>query len=89
MELLCRPLPGVKCPMVLRGRYVVPLGSIGRFGDGVAGRRLARRSLVALLERIAVRLNAETERQAKSPALDPAEFVIEVVEQQHSELFIG
>lgn len=74
--------------VVLVGRYVVPLGAIGRFGDGVAGRRLARRSLVALLERIAVRLTTETKRQATSPTRS-SPFAIEVVEQQPSELYVG
>jgi hypothetical protein len=40
----------------LRGFYTVPLGPIGRFGDGVAGRRIARRSLADFLGAIARRL---------------------------------
>lgn len=42
----------------LSGRYAVPFGVVGRFGDGLAGRRVARRCMEDLLTRIAANLDA-------------------------------
>jgi hypothetical protein len=42
----------------LSGRYAVPFGVVGRFGDGLAGRRVARRCMEDLLTRIASNLDA-------------------------------
>ena len=53
----------------LAGTYVVPLGALGRFGDGVLGRRLARRSVVAFLEDAGRRLDAEVDRRISGPAV--------------------
>lgn len=50
---------GAGTTLVLRGTYTVPLGPLGGFGDGLAGRRVARRSLTAFLEQAARRLDAE------------------------------
>ena len=50
----------------LNGTYSVPLGVFGRFGDGVIGRQLARRSLGALVERLGWRLESEVERRLDS-----------------------
>lgn len=57
----------------LRGRYTVRLGPRGRFGDGVAGRRLAHRCLVAFVEGLGRRLDAEVDRRtaSASPRPDP------------------
>ena len=45
--------------LALRGRYTIPLGWVGRLGDGVVGKRLARRVLTAHLEGVARRLDDE------------------------------
>lgn len=42
--------------LVLEGSYRVPLGPIGRFGDGVVGNRIAQRSTTELLERMSKRI---------------------------------
>ena len=47
----------------LTGTYEVPLGAFGRFGDGVAGHRLARRSAQVLLTEIGLRLVREVSRR--------------------------
>lgn len=54
---------GEATTLVLRGAYTVPLGPLGGFGDGLAGRRVARRSLTAFLEQAARRLDAEVDRR--------------------------
>jgi hypothetical protein len=51
----------------LVGTYSVPLGAVGRLGDRVVVERFARRSLRALVERLAVRLRSDVERRASSP----------------------
>ena len=53
--------------VALCGRYTVPLGPVGRFGDGVLGHRLARRSLDALVEEIAGRLVLALDDQCWRP----------------------
>lgn len=65
---------GEAATLVLRGTYTVPLGPLGGFGDGLAGRRVARRSLTAFLEQAARRLDAEVDRRysaAAPPAVSP------------------
>lgn len=65
---------GEATTLVLRGTYTVPLGPFGGFGDGLAGRRVARRSLTAFLEQAARRLDAEVDRRysaAAPPAVSP------------------
>lgn len=60
--------------LVLRGTYTVPLGPLGGFGDGLAGRRVARRSLTAFLEQAARRLDAGVDRRysaASPPPISP------------------
>lgn len=54
----------------VRGHYVVPLGPMGRFGDGLIGRRIARRSLASFLESVAQRLDAAVERSMSTPPSD-------------------
>lgn len=43
----------------LRGTYSVPLGPLGRFGDGLAGRRLARHAGSSFLEQAARRVEGQ------------------------------
>lgn len=72
----------------LHGTYTVPLGPLGRFGDGIAGRRLARRSLSALLEQAARRLDAEVDRRMDSVAWHPAPYPV-TLREVGSENYIG
>lgn len=37
----------------IHGTYTVPLGAVGRFGDSLVGRRIARASITELVERVA------------------------------------
>jgi hypothetical protein len=73
----------------LEGTYTVPLGLIGRFGDGVGGRRLARRSLAEMVERVARRLDAEVARRVPSVPSSPVLYRVAVAEHEHSEVYIG
>lgn len=59
---------GEATTLMLRGTYTVPLGPLGGFGDGLAGRRVARRSLTAFLEQAARRLDAEVDRRYHAAA---------------------
>lgn len=72
----------------LRGAYAVPLGPLGRFGDGSAGRRLARQSLTAFLEQAARRLDAEVDRRMDSVSRHPAPYPVSLREVG-SENYIG
>lgn len=56
--------------LTVRGHYVVPLGPMGRFGDGLLGRRIARRSLASFLESVAQRLDAAVDRAMSAPPGD-------------------
>ena len=73
----------------LTGSYTVPLGVIGRFGDGVIGRRLARQSLGALVERLAGRLEAEMERREDSVIWHQGRLPLSFNESEHSEIYVG
>jgi hypothetical protein len=82
-----RARPGTR--VRLNGTYTVPLGVIGRFGDGVLGRRLARRSLDTLVERLASRLESEVQARLGSAGWRSAPIAVELREQEHSEIYIG
>jgi hypothetical protein len=73
----------------LTGIYTVPLGVVGRFGDGVLGRRLARGSLGALVTRLAGGLEAEVERRPDSVgrSRDPIPLAVQITE--HPEIYVG
>ena len=69
----------------LHGIYTVPLGVIGRVGDGVVGWRAARRSLDALVARLGRQLEIEVDRRRRStPTPEPA-----APEWERSEIYIG
>lgn len=75
--------------LVVRGSYHVPLGPIGGFGDTVVGRRLARRSVAALVEEIAARLDAEVDRRSERVTWRPAPYPVDLRESPGSENFLG
>jgi hypothetical protein len=43
----------------LDGSYEIPMGTVGAFGDGIVGRRLAKRTLTALMAEIAASLDGD------------------------------
>lgn len=64
----------------LRGGYTVATGPLGRFGDGVAGRRLARQAGSAFLEQAARRIDGEEPRRADLVVWRPAPYPVAVQE---------
>jgi hypothetical protein len=70
----------------LYGTYTVPLGILGRFGDRVVGGRLARRSIAALAERLAWRLESEVDRRLDS--VDYREHGA-LHNHEHPEIYVG
>lgn len=72
----------------LRGAYTVPLGPLGGFGDGIAGRRLARQSLSTFLGQAAARIDEEVGRRRNAPPPEPAQYRI-AVREVGSENFVG
>ena len=74
--------------LTLRGTYTVPLGPLGRFGDGIVGRRLARQSLSAFLEQAARRLDTEVDRRMDSVSWHPAPYPV-ALRELGSENYIG
>ncbi len=52
--------------LTISGGYEAPLGLVGRLGDAVLGRRVGRRTLTALVEVLARRVDEEAERQRRS-----------------------
>ena len=73
----------------LSGMYHLPLGTLGRFGDAVAGRKLARGSLAAFLEGVARRLDAAVDQRIGSSPEYPAPYPIAVTDRVGSENFVG
>lgn len=55
--------------LVVRGTYRVPLGPLGRLGEGLAGRTFAQESLRVFVERAGARLDAEIARRRESIAV--------------------
>lgn len=64
----------------LHGRYTVPLGFVGRFGDSVLGRRLARQSVNELLARIARNLDRTVDDRTRSAVHRPAPYNVDLRE---------
>lgn len=71
----------------LNGTYTMPLGLVGKFGDGLIWRRLARRSLGALVERIARRLEDEVHRRISVDRHEPDTVARRT--HEHSEIYVG
>ena len=65
------PTTDARTHLSLSGSYGVPLGPVGRFGDGVVGKRLARNSLDDLLDRLARRLESLTSTARTRPSVSP------------------
>jgi hypothetical protein len=74
--------------LVVRGTYTVPLGAVGRFGDGVIGRRLAQQSLVSFVEDAAGRLDREVHRRMAAVSWHPAPYAVDLRETG-SENYLG
>lgn len=90
-ELVAEGDGGTRTGLALRGVYRVPLGLVGRFGDSLVGRRIARRSVSDLLGTFAGRLDAEVDRrtEARPVAYRPAPYPVDLREAPHSENYIG
>lgn len=65
----------------LHGTYTVPLGAVGRFGEGIAGRQVARRSLGTFIRDVARRLDAEVDRRLEVVSTDLTLHSVAVREQ--------
>jgi hypothetical protein len=52
---------GLDTGLWLRGTYQPPLGRVGRFGDGLVGHRIARRTVATFLDTVARRIEAEAD----------------------------
>lgn len=70
-ELTPEP-PGTR--LCLRGAYTVPLGTAGRVGDRIAGRRLAQRVLDHHLETVATHLDDAARHASQRPGAGPGGF---------------
>lgn len=72
----------------LRGAYTVPIGPLGAFGDGIAGRRLARQSLSTFMGQAAARIDEEADRRRNVVSVQPIEYRI-ALREVGSENFVG
>lgn len=79
------PTADRRCELAVTGTYDVPLGPIGRFGDAVVGRRVARRSLAAFATRIAQRVERECIRREQAGHRSPTPYNVDLREQTGSE----
>lgn len=68
------PTTDSRTHLSLSGSYSVPLGPVGRFGDGVVGKRVARQSIDDLLDRLARRLESLTTAARTRPSASPTPF---------------
>ena len=88
-SLVVRPGGAGGTDVLLVGPYRVPLGPVGRFGDTVAGQRIARRSLSRVLEHFAARLSHELRRRADATPLRPAVGVPDLRDVPPSDNYLG
>jgi hypothetical protein len=63
------------------GTYRAPFGIVGRFGDGLVGRRIAHQSLRTLLQRLARRIDGCVLDEASHGEWRPAEYPIDLRER--------
>jgi peroxiredoxin len=63
-ELVATEATGHRTKLLLTGTYDVPLGILGRFGDGLMGHRIARRSVADFLRDVAHNLDRAVMSQA-------------------------
>ena len=88
-SLVVRPGGAGGTDVLLAGTYRVPLGPIGRFGDTVAGQRIARRLLGRVVEHFAVRLSHELRRRADATPFRPATGVPDLRDAPPSDNYLG
>jgi hypothetical protein len=84
-ELQVAPDGATDATLTLRGSYELPLGLLGAFGDGLGGRRLARRSLAVFVSNVARRIEADA-RPGWRPAPTAA---VDLREVMPSDMYIG
>jgi hypothetical protein len=73
----------------LSGRYTVPLGLLGKIGEGVTGHRVATGSLTQYLEDLARRLDAEVQRRVSSVSSRPPAYPDALRDKEGPEHYIG
>jgi hypothetical protein len=73
--------------LAITGIYDVPLGVVGRFGDGLVGRRVAQQSIRSLLDGMARRLRSCIADDFVHAAWKPAPYPISLRERPVPELF--
>jgi hypothetical protein len=67
--------------LAITGIYDVPLGFVGRFGDGLVGRRVAQQSIRALLDGMARRLRGSVTEEVAHAGWRPAPYPIDLRER--------
>lgn len=72
---------GGRTELSITGTYHVPLGIVGRFGDGVVGRRVAQQSLRVLLQRIAQHIDERIAEQLAHAGWKPAPYPVDLRER--------
>jgi hypothetical protein len=73
----------------LIGIYTVPLGVLGSVANSAVGRRLARRSLGALVERFRHRIECEAARRLDSVDDHRVPLPLAAPAYEHSEIYVG
>lgn len=76
----------------LSGRYSLPLGPVGGFGDRLLGHHIARRSVQAFLEAAGARIDAELAptRDARGSLAGPQTEEVPVrIDDVHTEIYLG
>ena len=72
--------------LAITGIYGVPLGVVGRFGDGLIGRRVAQQSISSLLGAMAAQLLSEVADEFAQTSWKPAPYPISLRERPVPEL---
>ena len=68
----------------ITGTYHVPLGVVGRFGDGLVGRRLAQQSIRTFLERVAQQIDQRAGEDLAHAGWRPAPYPVDLRERGSS-----